>query len=158
MSDEIVLRDYRTTDLDAMFQLDQECFSAEFRFSFESIRMFAEEQGAVVRVAQNDDAEIAGFVIVHVESVAEVWRGYVVSLDVGAEYRGQGVARRLMEQVEARVAAAGARLMELHVFTGNEGAIRFYERLGYERIAVRRRFYGKAGLDAFVYHKELSLM
>ena len=158
MSDEIVLRDYRTTDLDAMFQLDQECFSAEFRFSFESIRMFAEEQGAVVRVAQNDDAEIAGFVIVHVESVAEVWRGYVVTLDVGAEYRGQGVARRLMEQVEARVAAAGARLMELHVFTGNEAAIRFYERMGYSRLGVRRRFYRANGLDAFLYRKELAVL
>ncbi len=118
MSDEIVLRDYRTTDLDAMFRLDRDCFSAEFRFNFESIRMFAEEQGAVVRVAENGGAEIVGFVIVHVERVAEGWRGYVVTLDVGAEWRGQGVARRLMEQAEARVAAAGAHSMELHVFTG----------------------------------------
>jgi [ribosomal protein S18]-alanine N-acetyltransferase len=157
MSDEIVLREYRTSDLDAMFELDQECFSADFRFDRESIQIFAEEQGAVVCVAENGGAEIIGFVIVHVEHVAEGWRGYVVTLDVRAEYRGQGVARRLMGQVEARIADAGARLMELHVFIGNEGAIRFYERVGYTRTAVRRRFYGKAG-DAFVYRKELSLM
>src|SRR5580698_1226569 len=114
MSGEIVLRDYRTTDLDAMFRLDRDCFSSEFRFDRESIRMFAEEQGAVVRIAESDDSEIVGFVIVHVEPVAEGWRGYVVTLDVGAEYRGQGVARRLMEQAEAHVAAAGAQSMELH--------------------------------------------
>jgi ribosomal-protein-alanine N-acetyltransferase len=48
--------------------------------------------------------------------------------------------------------------MELHVFTGNEAAIRFYERLRYERIAMRRRFYGGEGLDAFVYRKELADM
>jgi [ribosomal protein S18]-alanine N-acetyltransferase len=158
MNAEIALRDYRTTDLDAMFQLDQECFSAEFRFDRESIQMFAEEQGAVVCIADNGGAEIVGFVIVHVERVAEGWRGYVVTLDVRAEYRGQGVARRLMEQAEVHVVAARARSMELHVFTGNEGAIRFYERVGYERIAVRRRFYGKLGLDAFVYRKELILV
>jgi ribosomal-protein-alanine N-acetyltransferase len=156
MSDEIVLRDYRPTDLDAMFRLDQECFSAEFHFDRESMQMFAEEKGAVVRVAETIGAEIVGFVIVHVERVAKEWRGYVVTLDVREEHRGLGIARRLMQQTEVRVAAAGARWMELHVFTGNESAIHFYEGMGYERIATRRRFYGKAGLDAFVYGKELS--
>ena len=158
MSGEIVLRDFRATDLDAMFRLDQDCFSSEFRFNRESMQVFAEEQGAVVRVAESVGAEVVGFVIIHVEQVAQGWRGYVVTLDVGAAYRGQGVARRLMEQAESLVAAAGAGAMDLHVFTGNEGAIRFYERMGYERIAVRHRFYGKAGLDAFVYRKKLSFL
>jgi [ribosomal protein S18]-alanine N-acetyltransferase len=156
MKSEIVLRDYRRTDLDAMFRLDRDCFSAEFRFDRESIRVFAEEQGAVVRVAEKVGAEIVGFVIVHVERVAEGWRGYVVTLDVGAECRGQGVARGLMEEAETRIAAAGAQSIELHVFTENKGAIRFYERSGYKRIAVSPGFYGKAGLDAFVFRKKLG--
>jgi ribosomal-protein-alanine N-acetyltransferase len=66
------------------------------------------------------------------------------------------LAQRLMKESEASAMAAGARWMQLHVFTGNEGAIRFYERLGYGRIRVRRGFYGAAGLDAFVYGKELA--
>jgi len=155
MNDEIVLRDYRTTDLDAMFHLDQECFSAKFRFDRESIQMFVEEQDAVVRIAEKTGAEIVGFVIVHMEHAAKGERGYVVTLDVDAKYRGRGIARRLMEQAEARIAAVGALSMELHVFTRNEAAIRFYERLGYERIAERLGFYGKTGLDAFVYRKKL---
>ena len=158
MSGEIILRDYRPTDLDAIFQLDQECFSAEFRFDRESMQIFAEEQSAVVRIAEKSATEIVGFVIVHVERLANEWRGYVVTLDVVEEYRGRGIARRLMEQTELRIAAAGARSMELHVFTGNERAIRFYEELGYKKIAIRRRFYGKAGLDAFVYRKELDYL
>jgi ribosomal-protein-alanine N-acetyltransferase len=76
-----------------------------------------------------------------------------VTLDVAENYRRVGLAGRLMREVEARAATAGARSMELHVFTGNEGAIRFYERLGYARVGVRRRFYGAAGLDAFVYRR-----
>jgi [ribosomal protein S18]-alanine N-acetyltransferase len=145
-------------DLDAMFRLDQECFSAEFRFDRESIQMFAEEQGTVVRVAEKIGAEIVGFVIVHMECVAKGQKGYVVTLDVDAKYRGRGVARRLMDQAEAQIAAVGASSMELHVFTRNEGAILFYERLGYERIAERLGFYGKAGLDAFVYRKKLNFV
>jgi ribosomal-protein-alanine N-acetyltransferase len=155
MSDEIFLRDYRATDLDAMFQLDEACFEEPFRFDRESMREFAEEENAIVRVAEKACGEMVGFVIVHVERVVTGRRAYVVTLDVAPDCRQRGLARRLMREVEATAMAAGVQWMQLHVFTGNAGAIRFYERLGYERIRLQRRFYGEAGLDAFVYGKEL---
>jgi ribosomal-protein-alanine N-acetyltransferase len=156
MNDEIFLRDYRATDLDAMFRLDEACFEAPFRFDRESMREFAEEANAIVRIAEDAGGEMAGFVIVHIERVVTGWRAYVVTLDVAAECRQLGLGRRLMREAEVCAAAAGVRWMQLHVFTGNAGAVQFYERLGYERIRVQRRFYGAAGLDAFVYGKELA--
>ncbi|WP_158941953.1 N-acetyltransferase [Granulicella sp. S190] len=156
MNPEIVLRDYRPADLDAMYRLDQDCFSEEFRFDRESMRLFAEDSDALVCVAETTEGEIAGFVIVHMEPVSAGRRGYVVTLDVAQEHRRTGLAGRLLLTVEERAAATGASWMELHVFTGNEGAIRFYERSGYTRRDIKRRFYGKAGLDAFVYRKPLT--
>ena len=153
---EISLRNYRGLDIEAMFRLDVACFAPEFRFDRESMRVFAEERDAIALVAEKMDGELTGFVIIHVERVAAGRRGYVVTLDVAETWRRRGLARLLMREAEMRAVAAGARWMELHVFTGNESAIRFYERLGYERIAMRRRFYGAAGLDAFVYRKELA--
>jgi [ribosomal protein S18]-alanine N-acetyltransferase len=156
MSSEISLRNYRATDLDAMFRLDEACFTEEFRFDRESMREFAEERNAVVHVAEKVCGEIVGFVIAHIERIASEWRAYVVTLDVAPECRQKGLAGRLMREAEACAVAAGVRWMQLHVFTGNKAAIRFYERLGYERIRVRRGYYGAAGLDAIVYGKELS--
>jgi ribosomal-protein-alanine N-acetyltransferase len=141
-----------------MFQLDEACFAEEFRFDRESMREFAEEQNAVVRVAEKGCGEIAGFVIVHVEHVVTGWRAYVVTLDVSAECRQKGLARRLMREVEACATVTGVGWMQLHVFTGNEGAIRFYERIGYKRISLKQAFYGEAGLDAYVYGKELPAL
>jgi ribosomal-protein-alanine N-acetyltransferase len=155
MSNEIFFRDYRTTDLDVMFRLDEDCFEAPFRFDRESMRAFAEEKDAIVRVAEKVDGEMVGFVIVHVERTAMGQGAYVVTLDVAAECRQLGLGRQLMREAEVCAAGVGARWMQLHVFTGNAGAIRFYERLGYRQVRVERRFYGKAGLDAFVYGKEL---
>src|SRR5271170_7957225 len=60
----IALRDYRAEDLDAMLRLDETCFAEEFRFDRESMREFAEERNAIVRVAEKTDGEIVGFVIV----------------------------------------------------------------------------------------------
>jgi [ribosomal protein S18]-alanine N-acetyltransferase len=158
MSNEIFLRDYRTADIDAMFRLDEACFEERFRFDRESMREFAEKKNAIVRIAEKASGEMAGFVIVHLEHVVTGWRAYVVTLDVAAECRQKGLGGGLMREAEACALAAGVRWMQLHVFTGNAGAIRFYERLGYERIRVQRRFYGEAGLDAFVYGKELPAL
>jgi [ribosomal protein S18]-alanine N-acetyltransferase len=155
MSGEIFLRDYRATDLEAMFRLDEACFAEEFQFDRKSMREFAEEANAIVRVAEKVGGEMVGFVIVHVERAATGQRAYVVTLDVATECRQLGLGGRLMREAEACAAAAGARWMQLHVFTGNAAAIRFYERLGYQRLRVQRRFYGAAGLDAFVCGKEL---
>jgi ribosomal-protein-alanine N-acetyltransferase len=156
MSNEFFLRDYRASDLEAIFRLDEACFDEEFRFDRESMREFAEKRNAVVHVAEKVCGEIVGFVIVHVERIAAEWRAYVVTLDVAPEHRQKGLARRLMREAEACAVAAGVQWIQLHVFIQNEGAIRFYERLGYERIRVSRGYYGAAGLDAIVYGKNLS--
>ena len=158
MSSEIFFRDYRVTDLEAMFQLDEGCFVEEFRFDRESMREFAEEPNAIVRVAESGCGEIAGFVILHVEHVESELKAYVVTLDVALEHRRKGLASQLMREGEERAFTAGVRWIGLHVFTGNTGAIRFYERLGYERISLQRGFYGDGGLDAFVYGKELRAL
>src|ERR1700719_4712188 len=117
MSGEIFLRDYRATDLEAMFRLDEACFTEEFQFDRKSMREFAEEANAISRVAEKVGGEMVGFVVVHVERAATVQRAYVVTLDVAAECRHLGLGGRLMREAEASAAAAGARWMQLHVFT-----------------------------------------
>jgi ribosomal-protein-alanine N-acetyltransferase len=158
MNNEFLLRDYKMTDLDAMFRLDEACFTEEFRFDRESMREFAEEGEAIVRVAEKASGEIAGFVIVHIERVASEVRAYVVTLDVAPECRQMGLASQLMREAEARAAATGVGWIQLHVFTKNEGAVRFYEQLGYQRTGTRRGFYGAPRLDAFVYGKGLPYL
>ena len=153
--DEITLRDYRRTDLDAIFRLDTICFPPEFRFDRKSMRSFAERSRAIALLAEGEDGEIFGFVIVHLERTGDGWLGYVVTLDVMPAWRRKGLAGRLMREAERRAAAA-ARWIVLHVFTGNAGAIGFYERLGYERVGEVPGFYGSLGLDAFLYRKVLE--
>ncbi len=156
MIPEARIRQYHEDDLDVMVALDQTCFGEDFRFDRASMRSFAEARNALTLVAERDATELLGFIIVHLEHVEVTVRGYIVTLDIALSWRRAGLAAELVHSAEAQVAAAGADGMELHVFTGNHGAIQFYERLGYRRIATRRRFYGKAGLDAFVYRKTFA--
>lgn len=152
----ISLRDYREGDLAEMTRVDDVCFAADFRFDQASMEAFAEARNAVAVVAETSGGAMAGFVIAHLERAPGGLRGYIVTLDVLPEHRHGGLGARLIGEVERRIQLAGARWMDLHVFTGNDGAVRFYERIGYERIGRKERFYGEVGLDAFVYRKALT--
>jgi ribosomal protein S18 acetylase RimI-like enzyme len=145
----IRLRDYRSGDAAAMWALDILCFEPVFRFSQRAMRRFAEIPGAHTLLAESG-SDLAAFAIVQLEEQT----GYVVTLDVAPPWRRHGLARRLMAEMETRIAAAGAAQMALHVHTGNEAAIRFYQAMGYHRTAHEPNFYAP-GLDAFLYAKEL---
>ncbi|MGG5887378.1 N-acetyltransferase family protein [Falsiroseomonas sp. HC035] len=54
----------------------------------------------------------------------------VGSLHVRPEMRGGGIGRQLLGTLAHRLRQQGALSAELWVFTANEGAIRFYRRLG----------------------------
>jgi ribosomal-protein-alanine N-acetyltransferase len=135
-----------------MVALDDVCFEASFRFSRSSMRRFAEAKKARVVVAE-EDGELAGFCIVHVErGVPRV--GYLVTLDVAVTFRRRGLASRMMAEVERLALEAGCELLGLHVWTENVAAVRFYERLGFAYSRIEGGFYGD-GRDALVLVKPL---
>ena len=58
-------------------------------------------------------------------------RGWINYLAVKPEFQKQGLGRRLMEEAEARLIAAGCPKINLQVRESNAAAIAFYERIGY---------------------------
>ena len=148
------LRSYRPGDWQAMYALDLICFAPVFQFSRGAMRGFAEAPGAVTVLAEAENhgaqGELAGFCITQLDERT----GYVVTLDVAPAWRRRGLAQRLMAEVESKLHSAGAEKMELHVFTGNEGAIRFYESIGYTQAGTANDFYAQS-LHALLYRKTL---
>lgn len=63
------------------------------------------------------------------EGVAEIKRMYVEP-----EYRGRGIARRLLAELEARARRHGYAAVRLETGTAQPEAIRLYESAGYRRI------------------------
>jgi ribosomal-protein-alanine N-acetyltransferase len=160
----IALRGYRESDLEAMYELDVACFARPFRFSRSAMRRFATARKARVVIAEESDV-LMGFGILHVESgeldhAKRRRAGYVMTLDVDPRGRRMGLGRRLMMAMEVQAQTAGCAEMVLHVFTGNTEAIRFYERVGFNRSHRSEGFYG-AGLvgsrDAWVYRKSIEV-
>ena len=72
------------------------------------------------------------------------WRGarglYVVDLFVEPEARGRKTGLHLLKFAAVRALASGARFIKLESDYTNEGAARFYERLGFTRKESDRLF------------------
>jgi ribosomal-protein-alanine N-acetyltransferase len=166
MDRQLEMRGYERGDLKQMVELDEACFAPPYRFSREAMRNFAEARNAWVTVAESE-GRIVGFCIVHRER-GELSNpdssdldfseldfsdlGYVVTIDVEKSFRGLGVGKKMLMEGESWVKSWKGAGMLLHVFTGNDDAVRFYERMRYGRVEVQRGFYGP-GLDAAMYWK-----
>jgi len=96
-----------------------------------------------VLVAQDGRGEVLGYAMLQVKAVAEGHPVllprqmlYVDDLCVDETARGLGVGALLMEAVRALAKSRGITKIELNVWECNEGALAFYERLGF---ATQRR-------------------
>ena len=149
----MLLRGYQAGDLEAMYALDVACFEKPFRFTRGAMRRFAEAKKARVVIAEEGDV-LVGFVILHIEEAKEGRVGYIITLDVAPELRRRGIAGVLMTEAARQAQVDGCAVLVLHVFTGNEAAIRCYAGTGVVRSHRAEGFYGP-GVDAWVYHKPL---
>ena len=97
------------------------------------------------------DGKIAGFLVTaHENSV-----GSIVTIDVLAAYRRQGVASFLLEECERRLAAAGVHTIELETATDNTSAIAFWQKHGYRTVQIQKGYYPD-GRDAYSMTKRIE--
>jgi ribosomal-protein-alanine N-acetyltransferase len=144
----IVLRQADLSDVSALYKIEKKCFGRRGFSKSHIIWTLKNPQGFTYLYYA--DGQPVGTVMMRKEG--EV--GRVVSLGVLPGNRRQGIGAELMRQAEELMQGKGARIMLLEVGVRNEGAIAFYERLGYETDGVLKGYYSW-GEDAHLMRKSL---
>jgi ribosomal-protein-alanine N-acetyltransferase len=95
-------------------------------------------------------AEADGRLVGYAGLLAPGLEADVQTMAVAPAAQGAGVGRQLLDALidEARVRGATSLLLEVRA--DNEAAIALYRRRGFERIAIRRRYYQPDDVDAWV--------
>jgi len=145
---EVFFRDARTSDLDAVAELERSSFPVPWKREY-----FEVEIGAPFRynrVVRDERGRLFGYVFcafaggeVHVNKIA-----------VAPECRRSGLATRLMDDVFAHARAVRAEEIYLEVRVSNAPARLFYEGLGFVEAGRRARYY-LDGEDALVMVRRL---
>lgn len=82
-------------------------------------------------------------------------QGDVNTVAVSSVQQGKGIGTALMDWLESQAALRNVREVFLEVRSDNEAAMKMYASRGYERIDVRRNYYGNA-IDANIMRKRVA--
>jgi ribosomal-protein-alanine N-acetyltransferase len=108
------------------------------------------DAGGYYLVARPDDAEkavgYAGLAVVG-RRLGE-FEASVHTIGVEPEYQSMGIGTALLRALLARADALQAPVF-LEVRTDNKSALALYERHGFTRIGLRKRYYQPSGADAY---------
>ena len=121
------IRPYRESDQEAVVELWRECgLVVAWNDPASDIRRKLRVQREMFLVGLLDSKLVAT-----VMAGYEGHRGWINYLAVKPEFRKQGLGRRLMDEAEVRLIAAGCPKINLQVRKSNPDAVAFYERIGY---------------------------
>lgn len=145
-----VLRRMRWWDLEAAHRIETELFPDAW-----SLEQFWSELAHVPETRHYLVADLDGEVVGYAGLICTGHQADVQTLAVARAQQGTGLGRRLLDALLAEARRRGAGEVLLEVRADNEAAQALYARAGFERIAVRRRYYPPDGTDAYVLRRRL---
>ena len=160
------IRDYRPSDFDTLWQIDQRCFPPGIAYSQMELTSFLAKRHAIALVAEfggervppgegpQDFSELAvvGFAVAH--AIRHRY-GRILTLDIVPEARRFGIGAKLMSACEERLRASGCTEVYLETAVNNDPALQLYRKLGYKVLEVLPEYYTSHSLDAFRMGKRL---
>jgi len=137
MSD-IHYRAAEKNDVNALLAIEQGCFRGD-RLSRRSFLHFVGSDRAHLSVAQDGGGTLLGYCLILFHRGTGLARLY--SIATLPQARGRGIAEQLLLRGEQAALVRGRAFMRLEVNTGNSGAIRLYQRLGYTPFGIYHDYY-----------------
>ena len=146
----IKLRSYEPADFEALYEIDQTCYPPEVAYSRRELHGYLRFEGADCVVAEQAGKPVGFCLTAHRDGL-----GYIVTIDVLESQRGKHLGSALLGECEKRLAANGAREIDLETATDTESAVAFWLKHGYLKLGIKRDYY-PGGRDAYAMKKTLA--
>lgn len=130
--------------------LEKQCFSDPW--SENSVAYELTNPLSLWLVAMDGD-KVAGYI----GSQTVMGEADMMNVAVAPEYRRRGIAQALVTELIARLKDADCTQITLEVRASNESAIALYQKLGFQQVGCRPRYYRNPKEDALILRKEWSV-
>jgi ribosomal-protein-alanine N-acetyltransferase len=139
------IRSMQLDDLSQVLAIDSQSFTLPWPESAYRYELL-ENPSSFLMVAEIEQSEVGRLIV----GVVVVWmildEAHIATIAVHPEFRGQGIASRLMVSMMREAIQLEARLATLEVREQNTAAQRLYQRFGFNIVGRRPRYY-KDNLD-----------
>lgn len=142
---EIKVRKMTMDDSEFVAELEKVCFP--FPWKKESIELFMNRSESRFFVAEVD-GKPAGYS----EMITVLDEGQVCNIAVSPEFRRMGIGMALTGKLIETGRELNLSVIMLEVRAHNEKAIGLYEKLGFEKVGVRKKFYSNPTDDGVLYN------
>ena len=144
----VELRRLEDRDLDVVEGIEREAYPTPWSRSMFDAEL--RKPSSLAIGAFTEDGVLVGYAFV--SRYVDAW--HVMNVAVANAYRRRGIASALLERLFGVTATDPRRGYTLEVRASNTGAIRLYERLGFEARGVRRGYYTDNREDALIMWRE----
>jgi ribosomal-protein-alanine acetyltransferase len=148
--DQLRIRTATPGDIDALDRIESRSFTRD-RFPRRNLRRVLKSPATLILIAELAGAP-AGYAMALFRKGASVARLYSIAVD--PDFRGRGLAEKLLAEAARQAAKRGARRLRLEFRPSNSAAQRLYERAGF-MLFERKPGYYDDGEDAI--RMELTL-
>lgn len=147
------LRPMRPADIDAIVPLERRLFAGDPPWSAEQFRLeLSGVPDTRYYVVAEEDAVLAGYA----GASFAIDTAEIQTLAVAPAHQRRGLGTLLLETLVAEAVGRGARELLLEARADNDAALTLYAKHGFERIAVRRGYYGAGRYDGVVLRRRLT--
>src|SRR5262245_27679142 len=133
-----IIRAAEQIDFHKLLEIDASSFPAGLAYDRDELAYFVNRKGSETLVLECD-GEVAAFLIMAVSHIRNV--ATLVTLDVREEFRRRGFATLLLGRSEERLREHNVGRYALQVDVGNEAAIAFYIKHGFQQDRMLRAYY-----------------
>ncbi|MBP3672333.1 MAG: ribosomal protein S18-alanine N-acetyltransferase [Oscillospiraceae bacterium] len=141
------IRKMTAADVAQIAELEKVCFSDPW--SEKSIASELENDLSVWLVAVEGET-VAGYV----GSQSVLGETDMMNIAVSPDYRRRGIGEKLVTELVIQLQAEGNRSLMLEVRASNTPAQKLYEKLGFQMVGRRPRYYHNPKEDALILRKE----
>ena len=112
------------------------------KYSDEKLKTMLHSQSAPIYVAVNDNDEVLGYAFCQYRDIKDsafihdVKYCYIDDICVDNTQRGKGIGTELYEHVKLQAIKDGYNEIRLNVWTLNESAMHFYQKLGFSPLSM----------------------
>ncbi len=140
---EISIRKLQESDIEPLSRIEAESFSMPW--SPEDFADLLNHSYCTYLVAEAEGRVVGscGMRVIYGE-------GNIDNVVVAKEFRGQGIAQKMMKELIALGEREGVEAFTLEVRVSNEAAIRVYEKVGFVSEGIRPGFYERPREDAMI--------
>ncbi|GIP64596.1 GNAT family N-acetyltransferase [Virgibacillus pantothenticus] len=140
----MIIRNYKSEDKEFLVSLSSRFTEFDFLRFREPLQMEKkQEEMALEAISKNfsnifiaeTNGEYLGYIEMRgiVDYFTGEKQGYLSAIAVTKKYEGNGVGKKLMKKAEEWTNDKGYKELVLQLFNGNERAMKFYEKLGFEK-------------------------